>query len=320
MSSETASPFNPRILVVGRLSGPKNRVILNYLEAAASAVSGEFPGASFQVLGGPVGEEHRALEARLPSVRFLGHQQALGDFYEQADLVVGSGRVALEAMARKKPVVAVGERLYLGPLTEENRPRVLQSNFGDCAAEEGFDWGRAAQDLLTLLKDPAKREQAARTGWSLLKTEYNMDVVYPQLENLYQDAVLDQNLASRHELPVLMYHRLAQRAPETSRFNLHVTAADFEDQLAWLKGWGFTPVTFGDLAQKRAPRKPVILTFDDGYEDNYQNLFPLLKKHGVRAVVYLLGDRSIRRNEWDIPKGEPEAALLNDAQVREMAQ
>ena len=53
---------------------------------------------------------------------------------------------------------------------------------------------------------------------------------------------------------------------------------------------------------------------------NYLHLFPLLKKHQVKAVVYLLGDRSVLRNEWDIPQGEPALNLLNDAQVSEMSQ
>lgn len=116
-----------------------------------------------------------------------------------------------------------------------------------------------------------------------------------------------------------MYHRLVIQAPDDNKFDLCVTAEDFEKQILWLKAWGFTPVTFGDLVEKPIPSKPIILTFDDGYEDNYLNLFPLLKKHQVKVAAYILGDRSIRRNEWDIPKGGIEVRLLNDAQVLEMA-
>ncbi|HVM33679.1 MAG TPA: polysaccharide deacetylase family protein [bacterium] len=120
-----------------------------------------------------------------------------------------------------------------------------------------------------------------------------------------------------HELPVLMYHRLVTQASGTDRFSLQVTVDDFERQLDWLQKWGHTPVTFQDL-DGDLPRKPLILTFDDGYEDNYFNLFPILKRRGVKAVVYVLGDRSIRRNEWDILQGEPALNLLTDEQVVEM--
>jgi peptidoglycan/xylan/chitin deacetylase (PgdA/CDA1 family) len=116
-----------------------------------------------------------------------------------------------------------------------------------------------------------------------------------------------------------MYHRLVTQAPDENKFDLCVTVKDFEQQLLWLKALGFTMVTFSDLIEKPAPAKPLMITFDDGYEDNYLNLFPLLKKHQVKVVAYLLGDRSVRRNEWDIPKGGPAVPLLTDAQVLEMA-
>jgi peptidoglycan/xylan/chitin deacetylase (PgdA/CDA1 family) len=140
------------------------------------------------------------------------------------------------------------------------------------------------------------------------------------VEAITQEPFLDHPLYARHELPVLMYHRLVDRAPDYTKFDLHVTTADFEQQLIWLQRWGFTPVTFGDLMEKPAPRKPIVLSFDDGYEDNYLNLLPLLKKYQVKAVLYILGDRSVRRNEWDIPKGEPAVPLLSDAQVLEMSE
>jgi peptidoglycan/xylan/chitin deacetylase (PgdA/CDA1 family) len=115
-----------------------------------------------------------------------------------------------------------------------------------------------------------------------------------------------------------MYHRVLLQAPSFSRFNLQVTQEDLERQILFLKSRGFEAVTFQDLAARRLPRKPVLLTFDDGYEDNYRFLFPLLQKHRMKAVIYILGDRKHKNNFWDIPQGEAEAALLSPAQITEM--
>lgn len=307
------------VLIVGRLSGPKNRVILDYLRAVAPAAVQRFPKLRFQVVGGPVGEEHRRLEAQAPYLRFLGHQKDLRPFYQKADVVVGAGRVALEAMALKKPVIAVGERLYVGPLTPENAETAKITNFGDCWEQDDFNWAMAVRELLSLLTSAATRRSVAKTGHNLVTSDYSMDRIFPRTEAFYRRTLLDHNLSQLHELPVLMYHRVVQEALERSKYNVYITAKNLEKHLLFLKVRGFTTVTFEDLMSKRLPKNPVMLTFDDGYEDNYRNLFPLLKKYGMKAVIYILGDRKHRTNYWDVPQGEVEAPLMKEGQIREMA-
>ena len=309
---------NPVVLIVGRLSGPKNQVLLSILRQVAPVVASKIPHVRFQVLGGPVGEEHRRLEKELQYVRFEGHQKNLKPFYQKATVVVGAGRVALEAMVLQKPVVAIGEQIYVGPISPENRERALATNFGDCWEGEAFDYPRMAQDLLDLLKNPSKRAQTARTGFELVKSEYDLEKVASQTQELYQKVVFEKNLSRFHEIPVLMYHRVVEKAVTNSKYNVFITKADLESQLQSLKNRGFDTVTFEDLLARRVGLKPVILTFDDGYDDNYLNLFPLLKKYGMKAVIYLLGNRRHRNNFWDIPQGEPEAPLLREKQIREM--
>ncbi len=315
-----ASHSKPTVLIVGRLSGPKNEVLLTFLRASAPLVAQEIKGVRFQIVGGPIGDEHRQLEKRFPVAHFEGHQQDLKPFYQKADVVVGAGRVALEAMALKRPVVALGEKMYVGPLFPENIETAEKTNFGDCFEKEAFDWDQTAKDLIQLLKNGMKRNQAAKAGFQLVHSKYNMKKIFPATEELYQRVLLDKNIAAVHEIPVLMYHRVVEEAPSASKYNIYVTRRNLEKQFRFLKTRGFESITFQDLMTRRIPPKPVILTFDDGYEDSYEQLFPLLQQNQVKAVVYILGNRKHRNNFWDIPQGEPEASLLRDSQIREMSQ
>ncbi len=310
---------NPLILIVGRLSGPKNDVILSILRKVAPKIIQKFPRARFTVVGGPVSDEHTQLEKYFPYITFLGHQKNLKFFYQKATVVVGAGRVALEAMALNKPVIAIGEKIYVGPLLPEKIELAKETNFGDCFDKEEFDWAGMGKDLIDLLQNKGMRDKAAKTGNQLVQDEYDMEKIFPRMETLYQETLFRKNLSGIHELPVLMYHRVVDKAPAQSKYNLHVTKENMEKQLLFLRVRGFETITFEDLISQRIPKKPVILTFDDGYEDNYHHLFPLLKKYNAKAVLYLLGNRKYKTNFWDVPQGEPEAALLKSTQIQEMA-
>src|SRR5580704_12305236 len=87
-SCAMASNSKFTILIVGRLSGPKNQVILNILRQNP-AILQSFPGARFQVVGGPITDEHRRLEKNQPAIHFEGHQLNLKTFYQKATLVIG---------------------------------------------------------------------------------------------------------------------------------------------------------------------------------------------------------------------------------------
>jgi peptidoglycan/xylan/chitin deacetylase (PgdA/CDA1 family) len=92
-------------------------------------------------------------------------------------------------------------------------------------------------------------------------------------------------------VPVLMYHSFVDKLTGESR-NSTVTTALFEEQLKALLKNGYTPITFYDLhkfleGKGSLPQKPVILTADDGYLNNYTHAFPLLKKYQVPATFFI---------------------------------
>lgn len=103
-----------------------------------------------------------------------------------------------------------------------------------------------------------------------------------------------------------MYHRVAPEAPRHDPFDNFVSAADFEGQLRWLRRAGFRSVALGALdrifavgSRAHLPRRPVVITFDDGYGDNYHHAWPLLKRFGFGATIFMVTDAIGRVNSFD---------------------
>lgn len=115
-------------------------------------------------------------------------------------------------------------------------------------------------------------------------------------------------------IPVLMYHYISTPPEEADiyRVNLSVTPDTFAAQMEWLSVNGYTTITFYELIYALSigwpplPEKPVILTFDDGYVDNYENAYPILKKHGLKGVFFILTDVTDRGQDgymtWEMLK------------------
>jgi len=124
---------------------------------------------------------------------------------------------------------------------------------------------------------------------------------------------------------ILMYHMVSAHKAGAKFNGLRVNPEQFEKQLVHMKENGWRSLTMKELMDKGSsvPEKTVVLTFDDGYEDNYTTAFPLLKKYGFKATLYLVIDRHNRdwsvyrksKNNTGELKVEPK---LNDAQVKEM--
>jgi len=91
-------------------------------------------------------------------------------------------------------------------------------------------------------------------------------------------------------IPILMYHYIRELPGEDDPLgqNLSVAPETFAKQLAYLKSAGYESISFDDLREGKIPTKPVIITFDDGYEDAYQSAFPALQKEGFKGVFYII--------------------------------
>jgi peptidoglycan/xylan/chitin deacetylase (PgdA/CDA1 family) len=126
-------------------------------------------------------------------------------------------------------------------------------------------------------------------------------------------------------LVVLMYHQIGAAPTPCKRSlrKLWVEADVFRAQMEYLLGKGFTPLTFSGLAAAEAqgslPPKPALITFDDGYADNYENAFPILRELGVPANIFLVESGLDKQNHWHNPEDFPWQRMLSWKQVDEMA-
>ncbi|MDD5668730.1 MAG: polysaccharide deacetylase family protein [Candidatus Omnitrophica bacterium] len=96
---------------------------------------------------------------------------------------------------------------------------------------------------------------------------------------------------SQYVAPVLMYHYVPLNANYGDRLSIQKDV--FERQMKFLKENRFTVISLDELAGlikmgKKIPPKTVAITFDDGAKDNYLNAFPILKKYGFPATIFLV--------------------------------
>jgi peptidoglycan/xylan/chitin deacetylase (PgdA/CDA1 family) len=92
--------------------------------------------------------------------------------------------------------------------------------------------------------------------------------------------------------PILLYHHVSD---DGSVLRYHVTLDDFRTQMEALRDWGYTSITATDLVNViikggELPNRPVVITFDDGYVDVYQNAFPIMHEMGFVGSIYIYVD------------------------------
>ncbi len=94
-------------------------------------------------------------------------------------------------------------------------------------------------------------------------------------------------------VPILCYHQFG--AGNRARNRLEVSQNAFEQQMQYLRDNGYAVVTLADMekflsGEKALPEKAVVITIDDGYRSAYEIAFPILKKHGFPATIYVYSD------------------------------
>lgn len=101
-------------------------------------------------------------------------------------------------------------------------------------------------------------------------------------------AANETEIKSAKNIVILNYHKV-----EDKEISLSIPIDDFEKQIAYLKENNFhtiSPEEFCAAMEGRGelPENPLMITFDDGYLDNYTNAYPILKRYGFKAVIFVI--------------------------------
>ncbi|MFC1570246.1 polysaccharide deacetylase family protein [Candidatus Omnitrophota bacterium] len=110
-------------------------------------------------------------------------------------------------------------------------------------------------------------------------------------------------LRPRYVVPILMYHSISDEGGSS----LHVTPENFSRQITFLKEKGCNVISLDEFVEGKKkgvkfPHDTVVITFDDGYENNYLYAFPVLAKYDMPATIFVITNYVDKRKEyvtWD---------------------
>lgn len=121
---------------------------------------------------------------------------------------------------------------------------------------------------------------------------------------------------------ILMYHNVGFPPKEGRLSSLYVTPRMFRFQMWYLRAAGFRVVSLKDVLDfvngKDKEEKLVALTFDDGFQDFYDNAFPVLQQYNYPSTVFVVADMAGMENLWDYKETGIKKRLLGWDRIIEM--
>lgn len=117
-----------------------------------------------------------------------------------------------------------------------------------------------------------------------------------------------------YPVPILAYHKI------DLKWELGITSispSKFERQVEFLKQSGYNSISPQSLFDQ-IKDKSVLITFDDGYEGIYEYAYPIIRKYGFNAIIFLTTGYIGDYNKWDASPG-PRFKHLNWQQIKEMS-
>lgn len=167
----------------------------------------------------------------------------------------------------------------------------------DIGIDEDIDATFGTPNILSSNENMISEQQTA-----LPTVEYESDIadIIPEPEDITEEMqYIEENTIESIEeniedivllpkdVPILMYHTSSENNPG-GLAELYVKPSEFEKQLQYLIEAGFTFCTFDDYYRLNNIDKPIFLTFDDGYLENYTEIFPVLQKYNAKITLFLI--------------------------------
>lgn len=310
-----------RILIAGRNSGPKGERIQQLVLESLPEVFKKFPDLQVDIISGPKSKWApgflKAAENYKSQLHIHEAVKNLNQRLKDYQLVIASGRIAIESLLAGIPCFALGEYESLGLVRKANLSEAFDSNFGDIGSnllEKAVDYSEIKNQLESFLQNPLP-ELERKEIKDQVQLHFNSQHITKLIEDTYKAAYF--KVCVPKTIPILMYHKIPD-SPLQTKHRIFVTKDNFEKHLRFFKESGFSTLHFAELKKfwdlekdySHFPKKPLLLTFDDGYKDNLTNAEPLLKQYQMKATLFLLADHSIVENTWDADTGETPHQLM----------
>jgi peptidoglycan/xylan/chitin deacetylase (PgdA/CDA1 family) len=145
----------------------------------------------------------------------------------------------------------------------------------------------------------------------------------PAETDTVSETALSINIEPSSEVPILMYHSVADYgSPELSPYR--VTVAAFQQQICFLRRHGYQSISLDDwvhciVSGQVCARRPVVITFDDGYKNFVTHAAPVLEAADFRATIFVVTDKVSGTSDWDASLATP-IELMNWNDLRALHQ
>ncbi|MDD5644941.1 MAG: polysaccharide deacetylase family protein [bacterium] len=127
----------------------------------------------------------------------------------------------------------------------------------------------------------------------------------------------------RRGVRVLMYHKISRCGAKKEK--LRVSPEDFRCQIQYLKEKGYKSISIREFKEyfegkRRFDFKPVVLSFDDGYNDNYLNAVPVLREYGFSAIFFIATAYVGKSNLWDVRHKSEEESMMGWDEIKRLCE
>ncbi len=278
---------------VGRLTGFKGDSLLIIIKEIFPRVYAKYKNVEFHIVGA-MSESNPIYRAIAETNSTIGSEVIVAkgfssdveSVYRNSDVIVGSGRVAMEALACGSIVSSIGESNSVGIISPRTEQKALVTNFGDLDIRRPIDVDASVNDLLTGLEKPDT--VSLEWGRSFIEKYFDINNVAVEMVRIFAEAAAQRKGVD--EIPVLSYHAITNSGGHERT----ITAGEFETHLKYLQKKKFTAIKFHDFKkiaafQQPMPARPILLTIA-GSADTYETAFPLLQKYGMTGIFLVQTD------------------------------